>query len=308
MHRPGTALAVRMPQGARGMAEDVLTLAKPKIIVLLFVTCACGALVAAGGNAGLLGWHVAVAMVGLVLSASGANMVNMWWDRDIDPLMTRTKNRPLPQGRIRPGTVLAMGVALVAVGWGLAAVAGWLAGLMCLAGALFYIVVYTMLLKRRTVYNIVIGGAAGAFPPLVGWAAVQGNLSSPLPWLMFLIVFLWTPPHFWSLALVSNADYTRARIPMYPVVYGEAATRQAIMRYLTLLVPVTLAGGLSAPLGWLYTGTSLALGAWWIHAAVRLLQAAKPTAENKRPAQQVFAVSLMYLALLFAVMVVDSWL
>lgn len=292
----------------RQLVADVLTLAKPKIILLLTITCACGALVAAKGNVQLLGGPVILAVLGLILSASGANMVNMWWDRDIDPLMNRTKNRPLPQHRLQPGTVLIMGTTLITAGSLLAAAPHWLAGAMCLAGALFYVFIYTMLLKRNTVQNIVIGGAAGAFPPLVGWAAVQHSVASPLPWLMFLIIFLWTPPHFWSLALMANADYTRAKIPMYPVVHGEAATRLAIMRYLTLLVPVTLAGGVVYPLGWLYTLASLALGGWWIFTAYRLLYAPQPTAENRAPAQRVFTLSLFYLALLFVAMVVDSWL
>ncbi len=290
---------------------DLLQLAKPRIILLLAITCVCGSLVAAKGNLNLLlislpaiGWGA----LGLVLSAAGANSVNMWYDRDIDPLMQRTKNRPLPAGRMAPRTVLAYGTALILLGTLAAAMANLLTAAMALSGALFYVFIYTMLLKRHTVQNIVIGGAAGAFPPLVGWAAVQNDILSPIPWLMFAVIFLWTPPHFWALALMANADYTRAKIPMYPVVYGEPATRLAILRYLTLLVPVTLLGGLLAPLGWLYTAAALGLGGWWGLAAWRLLYAPQPTAQARAPAQIVFRRSLFYLAFLFLAMVIDSFL
>lgn len=300
-----------LAEGSLAYIKDVLMLAKPRIIVLLTITCMCGALVAAKGNANLLGVTLPAIVwgtLGLVLSASGANTINMWYDRDIDPLMNRTKNRPIPAGRMQPRTVLILGVTEVMLGTAIAALANWLTALMALSGALFYVLVYTMLLKRNTVQNIVIGGAAGAFPPLVGWAAVQNDIASPLPWLMFGIIFLWTPPHFWALALMANADYTRAKIPMYPVVHGEPATRLAIVRYLTVLIPFTLIGGLLAPLDWLYTTAAILLGLWWGLSAWRLLQAPQATAQNRSPAQQVFTRSLSYLALLFLAMVLDSWL
>lgn len=293
------------------LLTDLIALAKPRIILLLAITSFCGALVAAKGNTSLL-WSSTPAIIwgtlGLVLSAAGANTVNMWYDRDIDPLMNRTKNRPLPAGRMQPKTVLALGIGAIFVGTAAAAMANLLTAAMALSGALFYVFIYTMLLKRRTVQNIVIGGAAGAFPPLVGWASVQNDISSPLPWLMFAVIFLWTPPHFWALALMTNADYTRARVPMYPVVHGEPATRLAIVRYLTILIPVTLLGGLLAPLGWLYTATALGLAVWWSLAAWRLLHAPATTAQHRIPAQTVFTRSLSYLALLFLAMVIDSFL
>lgn len=290
---------------------DILALAKPRIILLLAITCLCGSLVAAKGNGSLLLLnllHVLYGTIGLILSAAGANTVNMWYDRDIDPLMNRTKNRPLPAGRMQPHTVLAIGIGLITLGTLVAAAANLLTAAMALSGALFYVLIYTMLLKRHTVQNIVIGGAAGAFPPLVGWAALQNDLSSPVPWLMFAVIFLWTPPHFWALALMTNADYTRAKVPMYPVVHGEPATRLAIVRYLTILIPVTLLGGLMAPLGWLYTATALGLAAWWGISAWRLLHAPQTTAQNRTPAQIVFKRSLSYLGLLFLAMVIDSFL
>ncbi|RYG59967.1 MAG: protoheme IX farnesyltransferase [Alphaproteobacteria bacterium] len=290
--------------------RDLIALAKPRIVLLLAITCLCGSLVAAKGNADLFGTMLPAILwgtLGLVLSAAGANTVNMWYDRDIDPLMNRTKNRPLPAGRMQPATVLGIGIALITGGTLIAALANWLTAAMALSGALFYVFIYTMLLKRNTVQNIVIGGAAGAFPPLVGWAAVQNDIASPLPWLMFAVIFLWTPPHFWALALMTNADYTRAKVPMYPVVHGEPATRLAILRYLTVLVPVTLLGGLFAPLSWIYTTAAVGLGIWWGISAWRLLNAPQTTAQNRTPAQVVFTRSLSYLALLFLAMVLDSW-
>ncbi|MFZ2587164.1 MAG: heme o synthase [Alphaproteobacteria bacterium] len=290
--------------------RDIIALAKPRIIVLLAITCLAGSLVAAKGNWELLAWRadaVVWGLLGLVLSASGANMLNMWFDRDIDPLMKRTRTRPIPAGRMAPATVLVLGVTTLVLGGLAASMANMLTAAMALAGGLFYVLVYTMVLKRNTVQNIVIGGAAGAFPPVVGWAAVQGDASTLLPWLMFGVVFLWTPPHFWALALMANTDYTKAGVPMYPVVYGEAATRIAMMRYLWVLVAFTLLGGLLPPLGWLYTCAALGLGLWWGMACYRLLHAPQPTSENMQPARLVFIRSLYYLALLFAAMVGDSW-
>ena len=309
--KKSVARATTIPKSKhRTLVTDLIQLAKPRIILLLGITSTCGALVAAKGNGSLL-WsslpNMFYGTLGLILSAAGANTVNMWFDRDIDPLMNRTKNRPLPAGRMQPKTVLLLGIAGITLGTLVAAIANWLTAAMALSGALFYVFIYTMLLKRHTVQNIVIGGAAGAFPPLVGWASVQNDIMHPLPWLMFAVIFLWTPPHFWALALMTNADYTRAKVPMYPVVHGEPATRLAIIRYLTILIPVTLLGGLFQPLGWLYTVTAIGLGCWWTVSAWQLLHTAQTTAENRKPAQIVFTRSLSYLALLFLAMVLDSW-
>jgi protoheme IX farnesyltransferase len=290
--------------------QDLVALAKPRIILLLAITCLCGGLVAVKGNLELLSLNLGnifLATLGLCVAAAGANSVNMAWDRDIDPLMKRTANRPLPQGRLGHRFVYLWGSLLIALGTLLAATAHLWAGAMNLAGALFYVFIYTMLLKRTTVQNIVIGGAAGAFPPLVGWAAVQGDILHPLPWLMFAIIFFWTPPHFWALALFMNADYTKANIPMYPVVYGEPATRMMIVRYLLVLVPLTLLGGLYAPLGWVYSVAALALGLWWGSAAWQLLHTPQSTAQNDKLARLTFRRSLYYLAWIFMAMVIDSW-
>lgn len=299
---------VNLKQRAHDVLTDVLTLAKPRIVILLAITCLCGSLVAAKGNAELLILpNLLAALVGLIFSAAGANMVNMWYDRDIDPLMVRTQNRPIPSGRMHPATVLALGIVCMALGAWVASLANLLAAAFALGGGLFYVFIYTMALKRHTVQNIVIGGAAGAFPPLVGWAAIQGDVSHPIPWLMFAIIFLWTPPHFWALALLANTDYTRAGVPMYPVVHGEDATRVAILRYLVVLVPVTFLPGLFVPLGWLYMAVAVGLGGWWMLAAIQLLYAPEPTLASPKPAQLVFTRSLYYLAFIFLAMVLDSW-
>ncbi len=302
--------AMLMP-AAVPLWRDLLALAKPRIILLLGITCLCGGLVAVKGNVDVLTLqlgNILLGTFGLCVAAAGANSVNMAWDRDIDPLMQRTANRPLPQGRLGHRFVYLWGSLLIALGTLLAATAHPWAGLMNLAGALFYVLIYTMLLKRHTVQNIVIGGAAGAFPPLVGWAAVQGDITHPLPWLMFAIIFFWTPPHFWALALFMNADYTKAKIPMYPVVHGAAATRMMIVRYLLVLIPVTMLGGLYAPLGWLYSVSALGLGLWWGLAAWQLLQATEDPAQQDTLARLTFRRSLYYLAWLFAAMVVDSFI
>jgi heme o synthase len=293
------------------LLQHLIALGKPRIILLLAITCLCGGLVAVKGNANLLSislLNLAYGVLGLCLAAAGANSINMWWDRDIDPLMKRTATRPLPSGKLVPQVALWWGIALIIIGTLLASLASLWAGAMNLAGALFYVFIYTMLLKRRTVQNIVIGGAAGAFPPLVGWAAVQGDVSHPLPWLMFAIIFFWTPPHFWALALLANADYTKANIPMYPVVHGEPATRLMMVHYLLMLIPISLAAGLYAPLGWLYLIAALGLGLWWLQAAWQLLQQPAPTSKSPALARLTFRRSLFYLAFIFAAMVVDSFI
>lgn len=288
--------------------NDILMLGKPRIVFLLAITCGAGYLVATKGNPDLFSFvDFMTTITGLSISAMGANTVNMWWDRDIDRLMNRTKNRPLPAGRWQPPYVLALGLF-----WGiLSTLLLWycvnpMTALMALAGYAFYVIIYTMLLKRRTVQNIVIGGAAGAFPPLVGWAAVQGTVIDPVAWMMFATIFLWTPPHFWALALMTNADYTRANIPMMPVVRGETETRYQILFYMALLLPFTLCLGFFAPFGFIYVAAAAILNAWWIWTAIRLINT--PKAEAYRRAQRVFLVSLYYLAFIFLAMVVDTFI
>ncbi|MDD9911780.1 MAG: heme o synthase [Alphaproteobacteria bacterium] len=289
--------------------KDVFQLGKPKIIVLLAITCVAGYLVATRGNTDLINlstlwWST----FGLCLSAMGANTINMWWDRDIDCVMKRTQTRPLPSRRMQPNTVLALGIAegilAFVLLWG--TVNLWTA-LMAASGYLFYVLVYTMLLKRRTVQNIVIGGAAGAFPPLVGWAAVQGDVSSPIPWVMFAIIFFWTPPHFWALALMANKDYAKAGIPMLPVIKGVAETKVQIMYYLLILIPITLTLGLFAPFGFLYLSMAAALGAWWLWLVRKLLLAGDMETVDFPLTKKCFMFSVYYLAALFFIMVLDTF-
>ncbi|MFZ2620792.1 MAG: heme o synthase [Alphaproteobacteria bacterium] len=290
------------------IVADVLALGKPRIVMLLAITCAAGYAVATKGNADLFVWHdFVLTLLGLSLSAMGANTVNMWWDRDIDPLMRRTATRPIPAGRISPA---------FAVGWGAMLGIGsfmmlyllvnpWTAT-MSLSGYLFYVLVYTMWLKRSTVQNIVIGGAAGAFPPLVGWAAVQGDVAHPLPWILFAIIFFWTPPHFWALALLANKDYARAGIPMLPVVKGVAETKLQMLYYLLILLPVSLLPALFAPFGYIYLFSATGLGLWWLAVNLKLLEGEREVV-NPALTRQAFMASVYYLALLFAALVADTY-
>ena len=284
--------------------SDVMMLTKPRIVLLLVITCLAGMLVAAKGNRDLLDpFTIVVTMFGLAMSAGGANAVNMWYDRDIDKVMKRTQKRPIPAGRMKPSTVLFIGILFGVVSTVLLAVlVNPLTAAMALSGYLFYVFIYTMYLKRRTVQNIVIGGAAGSFPPLVGWAAIQNSVVDPIPWGMFLVIFLWTPPHFWALALKVNEDYTKAGIPMMPVVKGEVETKAQIVYYMLLLIPVTLAFGLFPPFGYIYLAAAVALNIWWTYHCVKLMYA-----DGIAGAPKVFFVSLYYLAWLFAAMVVDAF-
>lgn len=280
-------------------ARDYAALAKPGIVVWLLIT-ALVAMVVAGH--GLPPLRVGAAtLLGLALSAGGAHGVNMWYDRDIDPLMDRTRDRPVAAGRIPAWHALVLGIAggaasLLLMGW----LVNWAAALATLGGYVIYVFVYTIWLKRRTPQNIVIGGAAGAFPPLVGWAAATGHLSWAAA-LMFLLVFLWTPPHFWSLALYREQDYRRARIPMMPIVRGPAATQRMIVAYAVLTVAASVALGLVAHLSAVYLAAALVLGAGFARHAWRLLRA--PEASRSEAARSAFRFSLMYLAAIFLAMV-----
>jgi protoheme IX farnesyltransferase len=280
------------------LAADYVALGKPRIVLLLVLTSLCAMVVAAHGLPPI--GRALLTLTGLALSAAGANAVNMWYDRDIDPLMARTRHRPLPAGRLRPGHALAFGVATQAVAIPLLAwaVNPQTAGLT-LAGALYYVFVYTMWLKRRTPQNIVIGGAAGAFPPLVGWAAVRGGLAWPA-WLMFLIVFLWTPPHFWSLALYRQDDYRRAGVPMMPVACGARRTKMETLAYTVLLVAASVALFATGAVGRWYLAAACALGLGFLVHAVALWR--EPDARFAW-AKRTFHFSLLYLTILFAVMV-----
>jgi len=278
-------------------ARDYLTLTKPRIMTLLLLTGAAGMFVGAQGVPPL--GLFAVAMVGLALACGGASALNHMLDRDIDLLMgSRTKERPVASGRVTPEQALEFGILLSAISFALLASAvNVLTAVLALVGNLFYVLVYTRWLKRSTPQNIVIGGAAGAVPPLVGYAAATGSLALPALWL-FLIVFLWTPPHFWALALMIKNAYAAAGVPMLPVVRGDRETARQIVLYSVAMVAFTIVVGLW--LGPLYTGAALVLGAVFVALAVLLRRDL-----SRGHAKLLFHYSLLYLALLFTAAALD---
>ena len=282
---------------SRSFARDLIALTKPRIISLLLVTTIAPMFVA-----GRPAWTLVLAVfVGGYLMAGGANAVNMYIDRDIDDRMSRTRLRPIPSGRMQPREVLAFGVLLsTAAVWLFAAAANVLTAALALAGFYFYVFVYTRWLKRSTPQNIVIGGAAGAFPPLVGWAAVTGRVDL-LAVFLFLIVFYWTPPHFWALALLKQKDYDRAGVPMAPLVWGERETKRQMLWYTLILIPLTVLPVAFGALGVVYLACALLLGTLFVRDVVRVMRAEVWT----KPAWRLYKFSLLYLALLFAAMVVD---
>src|SRR3982750_3777131 len=252
-------------QAEPSLLRDMVMLTKPRIISLLLVTTVAPMFVA-GNPTWLL---VVVVLIGGYLMAGGANAVNMYLDRDIDTQMSRTRLRPIPSGRMGPRSVLAFGVALAtAATFLLARFTNVLTALLALGGFYFYVFVYTRWLKRTTPQNIVIGGAAGAFPPLVGWAAVTNRVDL-LAVYLFLIIFYWTPPHFWALALLKQRDYGRAGVPMAPLVWGERETMRNMLWYTLILVPLTLLPYCFGALGLVYLASAAVLGAWLLAGVVR---------------------------------------
>jgi protoheme IX farnesyltransferase len=297
-----TAATYRGEDVPQGAWRDYVTLTKPRIMSLLLVTGLGAMFVGAKGAPSA--WLAVVTMTGLALACGGASALNHVLDRDIDKLMgKRTRARPLAAERMPAARALEFGLTLSAFSFVLlASLVNVLTAVLALVGNLFYVLVYTRWLKRSTPQNIVIGGAAGAVPPLVGWAAVTGNLTLPALWL-FLIVFFWTPPHFWALALLIRRDYEAARIPMLPVVRGVRETTRQIVLYAVVLVGVTVVPVLWGPLGLVYLCAALLLGAAFIWLALRLRRNA-----TSRGAALLFHYSLLYLALLFVAMAVDPLL
>jgi heme o synthase len=273
-------------------------LTKPRIVLLLLFTTVTAMFIAARGVPPVQ--LLLPTLLGGALSAAGASVINQWFDRDMDAKMSRTSRRPIPSGRIRPMNALIFGLALVL--WStliLGTLVNWLAAALAFAGAVYYVVVYTMLLKRNTVLNILIGGGAGAIPVLVGWAAITGSLT-PSPLILFAIVFYWTPPHSWALALLVNTDYSKANVPMMPVARGEEATRIQILLYSVQLLLVTLLPGPAGMLGWIYLLAALLLGAGLIWKSIQLIRIGTGAA-----ARSVYKYSTAYLAMLFLVMIID---
>ncbi len=282
------------------MLGQYAQLTKPGIIRLLVITMFCTMLVAQGGVPDL--WVAFWATIGTAMICGSANAINMVWDQDIDQIMERTKGRPLVTGTITPERALIfsglLGFSAVLI---LTFLVHPLAALMGIAGHAYYAVIYTMWLKRSTPQNIVIGGGAGAFPVLIGWAAVTGELSLTA-WLLFGIVFLWTPPHFWALALYKDVEYGKADIPMMPVVRGRRHTKFQMMIYMMLLLGISVAVALTGYLGLIYLASAVILGAAFTYCVIRT---AFETGSNQW-AKRTFAVSIAYLGLLFAAMSVDA--
>ncbi|HEX6370380.1 MAG TPA: heme o synthase [Longimicrobium sp.] len=298
--RAGLAAARSGAGGVRQLLRDYVTLTKPRIISLLLVTTWAPMVIASRGWPN--GWTLLWTMIGGYLMAGGANAINMFIDRDIDAHMPRTKLRPIPSGRMSPAHVLAFGVTLGAAAFAVyALLVNVLSAVLAMAGLLYYVFVYTRWLKRTSPQNIVIGGAAGAFPPLVGWAAATGEVSLTSVYL-FMIVFFWTPPHFWALALVKQKDYGRVGVPMAPNVWGERETMRQMLIYTLILVPLTLGPVTYGGLGPVYGVLALALGLWFLRDVVQLMRAASFV----QPAWKLYRNSLLYLALLFAAMAVDG--
>ena len=284
----------------RDRASALVALTKPRIIALLLVTTPPSMYLAAEG------WPepalVVATLIGGALTAGAANAFNMILDRDIDVLMERTRNRPLPTGQVSETAALAFATTLAVAGplW-LWATVNLLAAIIATAGMAFYVSIYTAILKRRTVQNIVIGGAAGAVPALVGWAAVANELHAAA-WLLFGVIFLWTPPHFWALAVMRTEDYAAAGVPMMPVVKGAAATARSGFRYAVLTVVASLAVPfVHTRVGWLYVAAASALGALFIGRAAQFRRD-----PSKDTAGQLFAYSIVYLGALSLAVVLDQ--
>jgi protoheme IX farnesyltransferase len=287
--------------GAEARVADYIALLKPRVMSLVVFTGLAGLVVAPGHLHPVL---AGVAVLCIAVSAGAAGAINMWYDRDIDAVMSRTRNRPIPAGRVPPDAALAFGVVLSAasvmmMGLGV----NWLAAGLLATTILFYVFVYTVWLKRRTPQNIVIGGAAGAFPPMIGWAAVTGEVGLGSI-ALFLLIFMWTPPHFWALALYRRGDYAAAGVPMLPVVAGEAATKRQMLLYALLLLPVALAPALLGIAGLVYAAAALALGLIFVAMAIAVLRE-DGAATGHRAAKRMFAFSILYLFLLFALLIVD---
>ena len=287
--------------------RDWIVLLKPRVMSLVVFTGAIGMVIAPGALNPVLAF-TAVLCIAVAAGACGA--INMWYDRDIDALMRRTRNRPIPAGRIEPGAALGYGITLAAGSVIVMFLAVNIAAAVVLALSIaFYVFVYTMWLKRRTPQNIVIGGAAGAFPPVIGWAAVTGSIDL-VPLVLFAIVFCWTPPHFWSLALFANDDYRRAGVPMLPVVAGAKETRQHVLAYTLLLVPLSLTPWFIGFSGRIYGCAAMLLGAGFLWSAWRVVcdrQATDGTSlTGDGPARAAFRYSILYLFALFAALAVDQ--
>ena len=284
-------------QPAQSQVDDYLALLKPRVMSLVVFTGFAGLVAAPGTLHPLL---AAVAVLCIAIGAGAAGAINMWYDRDIDAVMQRTCRRPIPAGRVAPAEALAFGVTLSLFSVMLMGLAvNWVAAALLALANGFYVFVYTVWLKRRTPQNIVIGGAAGAFPPMIGWAAVTGAVSLESI-ALFSIIFIWTPPHFWALALYREGDYAKAGVPMLPVVAGKEETRRHILFYTALLVPISLAPVILGMAGAIYGTVAVVMGGYFLWLAIRLLRT-----RDDASARRMFGFSILYLFSLFAALIAE---
>lgn len=289
-----------LPQG-EGSARDFFELLKPRVMSLVIFTALVGIALAPGGIHPVIGF---TALLCIAVGAGASGALNMWYDADIDSKMARTANRPIPSGRVSPPEAAVFGSVLSVFSvMTMGVLVNWVAAALLAFTIFFYVAIYTMWLKRRTPQNIVIGGAAGAFPPMIGWAAVTGTVSLESI-VLFAIIFMWTPPHFWALALFRSGDYEKVGVPMMPVVAGEKETRRQIMLYSLALVPVTLLPGLMGFAGTLYTAATAALGIVFLALSFLVWRAA-PGAGQDKAAKNLFAYSILYLFLIFSLLLVE---
>jgi protoheme IX farnesyltransferase len=294
--------AEALPDGGMGTARDFFELLKPRVMSLVIFTALVGIAVAPGGIHPVIGF---TALLCIAVGAGASGALNMWYDADIDARMARTENRPIPSGRVTPGEAAGFGAILSVFSvMTMGVLVNWVAAALLAFTIFFYVAIYTMWLKRRTPQNIVIGGAAGAFPPMIGWAAVTGSVSLESA-ALFLIIFMWTPPHFWALALCRSGDYEKVGVPMLPVVAGEKKTRGQIMLYSLALVPVTLLPGFMGFAGALYMGATAALGLGFLWLAFGLWRTSAGAAQEKA-AMRLFGYSIVYLFLIFSLLLVEK--
>ena len=296
-----TPADIAIASGGQGTVADYFALLKPRVMSLVIFTALVG-IVAAPGD--LHPWLAAVALLAIAVGAGAAGALNMWYDADIDALMQRTRSRPVPRGAILPGEALGFGVTL-AVGsvLMLGLLVNAVAGALLAFTIFFYTAIYTMWLKRSTPQNIVIGGAAGAFPPMIGWAAVTGSVDAGAI-ALFLIIFMWTPPHFWALALRRDGDYARAGIPMLPVVAGRQETRRQILIYSSILIPLTFLPAILGTAGLLYTVGAAVLGVLFLYNTLQVYRLREGVAAD-RACKRLFGFSILWLFLIFALILVE---
>jgi len=284
--------------------RDLLALTKPRVMSLVVFTGLCGLLAAPGPVHPVLGF---AAVLCIALGAGAAGALNQWYEADLDAKMKRTANRPLPAGRMTRQTALHFGVGLAVFSVILMDLAAnHLAAAILAVSILFYVLVYTVWLKRRTAQNIVIGGAAGAFPPLIGWVAATGDITT-LPVLLFAIIFLWTPPHFWALSLFVRTDYANAGVPMLPVVAGIESTRRHVLLYTLPMIAAAIAPWALGLTGWVYGAASIALNTVFLLLAFSVFANKATESRAMGPEKRLFAFSILYLFGLFAALVVDRW-